>query len=474
MTYPSGTSGGPNLIISPHTLQTSSNTWKYIGTTGTPNLSPYNPMTGTQAVMVTIYLDSDTGNPGIIVGSGSYFPSYITGAAAILPYVPQITNPAYIPLTAVRLVTGTTAISWDNIYDLRQFLHPESTSTATGGGITNVPVQDEGAPQGDALTFNFVGPNVDVSVSGTVARVFVTGTVGAPSSGGSGTVTVFDEGVLMGQVAELNFIGANVDASVSGTRARIFITGSSGTGIPSGTIQVFNTGTFVGSATQMNFQYPLYVGFSGTMAYPSMFGSPLAYEDVSLQLVTGAYTTHFNISGTVSPGTDRLYYNGLRQKPTTHYTVDVNGRGFTTLFTGTNGDAMLFEYGNLLAQQGGTTYNALSGRYTPMATGILNVTSTSPNGTFMYIRVDNIVHVAGTLSIDPVSALSNTWVYLSLPIDSNIGQTYDVIGIAAYSEATQAPGQITGLITENMALIQCYPVNTANRVWSVNFTYEVI
>ncbi len=40
-------------------------------------------------------------------------------------------------------------------------------------------VQDEGVPIGTPSTLNFVGNNVDVSISGTVARVFVTGSSGA-------------------------------------------------------------------------------------------------------------------------------------------------------------------------------------------------------------------------------------------------------------------------------------------------------
>lgn len=55
----------------------------------------------------------------------------------------------------------------------------------TGTGVSSIGVQDEGASQGNATIFNFVGSNVDASVSGTVARIFVTGSFDVPFSTGN-------------------------------------------------------------------------------------------------------------------------------------------------------------------------------------------------------------------------------------------------------------------------------------------------
>lgn len=52
---------------------------------------------------------------------------------------------------------------------------------AGGGGGSSINAQDEGVPLGVVTTFNFVGAPVDVSVSGTVARVFITGSSGGTS-----------------------------------------------------------------------------------------------------------------------------------------------------------------------------------------------------------------------------------------------------------------------------------------------------
>lgn len=131
LAVPSGSVGGPNVVVSPYVLKTPSASWMYVGNTGTQNLTPYKPANN-QAVMALVYIDSVSGNPQFLVGSGSYFSASITGTPGVLPYIPTSTNPDWIPIMAVRLVSGTNAIGWDNMYDVRQFLH--NTPTGSGGG----------------------------------------------------------------------------------------------------------------------------------------------------------------------------------------------------------------------------------------------------------------------------------------------------------------------------------------------------
>jgi hypothetical protein len=180
---PSGTLGAPNVLMSSYMLKNIDGSWKYVGNTGTSSLISYKSPTGTQAVMALVYLDTVSGNPQLMVGSGSYFPANLTGSAQIAPYIPSISNPNHIPLAAVRLVSGTGAILWDNIYDVRQFLHPLITgSSGGGGGGSGINIQDEGVPQGLADTINFVGDSVEATVTGGVARVFITGSSGGVSN----------------------------------------------------------------------------------------------------------------------------------------------------------------------------------------------------------------------------------------------------------------------------------------------------
>lgn len=181
LSIPSGSLGGPNVIISPYTLKMDNGTWKYVGNTGTASLLQYIP-TGSNAVMVLIYIDADTGNPGLVVGSGAYFANTITGAAGVVPFIPQISNPNWIPDAAIRLVTGTATIGWDNIYDVRQFLRYSPTGTS-------MFIQNNGASIGDASILNFImyGAN-NISISGTTARIFVSGSGGGSASINTGTL----------------------------------------------------------------------------------------------------------------------------------------------------------------------------------------------------------------------------------------------------------------------------------------------
>lgn len=173
---PSGSSGGPNVVMTSYILKNADGTWKYTGLTGTSDITVHKP-TGTSAVMVLVYLDSQSGNPYFLVGSGSYFSESITGSSEVYQYIPSSPNTSHIPLAAVRLVSGTNIISWDNIYDVRQFIH----TTPTGTGGSNIAIQDEGVAKGSVTTLNFVGDNVQATVSGNTARIFVTGSAGGGS-----------------------------------------------------------------------------------------------------------------------------------------------------------------------------------------------------------------------------------------------------------------------------------------------------
>jgi hypothetical protein len=240
LTYPSG-AGAPNVLISNYPLKNSDGSWRNVGLTGTPNLTIYNP-SGGNAIMLLIYVDATTGNPGIIVNSGTTFANSITGSTAILQYVPSLINPNWIPDSAIRLISGTSTIQWGNIYDIRQFFEITVTGSASGGGIpeapidgntygrknagwsavsgsagiSNVGVQDSGLSVGNATIFNFDGQSIWASVSGSTALISVSG-----SSSGLSNIPVQQLGVAKGNATIFNFVGNNITVSVSGTVALI-------------------------------------------------------------------------------------------------------------------------------------------------------------------------------------------------------------------------------------------------------------
>lgn len=175
---PSGSLGGPNVILDPYVIQTSTGGWLYAGATGTANIVQHKP-TGSTAIMVLVYVNQNDGNPYLIINSGTHFNNILTGTSQIIPYLPSVTNSAWLPAFAVRLVSGTSTIGWDNLYDVRQYYHSIIPTGTTGG--TSVNVQDEGVAQGSASTFNFVGAGVTASVAGGLATINIPG--GGTSSG---------------------------------------------------------------------------------------------------------------------------------------------------------------------------------------------------------------------------------------------------------------------------------------------------
>lgn len=124
---PSGSNAAMNIIVEPHTLYLQGSKWTAVGGTGTPDLTSYKP-SGTSARMVLVYIDSD-GNPALEPGS-VLFSTSLTGSSDVYPYVPSLPTGSAAAVGAVRLVSGTSTITWDNLYDLRLFFAESNAAYA--------------------------------------------------------------------------------------------------------------------------------------------------------------------------------------------------------------------------------------------------------------------------------------------------------------------------------------------------------
>lgn len=169
LVFPESTTG-TTVRIDRYPLLNPNGQWIYAGGTGTQNILQYLPTTGSSSLMTLVYMDALTGNPGILVGSGSYFPANITGS--IYPYIPSPSS-TQIPLAGVLLNTGTQRITWDNIYDVRQWIHATPSGTSSGGGgggvdTTGFVGQDKGIYLATGTILNVNGTRLIMSVSGTV------------------------------------------------------------------------------------------------------------------------------------------------------------------------------------------------------------------------------------------------------------------------------------------------------------------
>lgn len=220
--HPSGTSGGGNVYIQPYAYYQNTQ-WKYAGGTGTANILPYKP-TGTSARMVLVYLDGN-GNPQLLP-SGNFFDSSITGNAAVLAYVPSLLANTDIPLGAVRLVSGTSTLVWDNIYDLRPIIVSDGFIPT---GTTAHTIQDDGTPLTQRTVLNFVGSALVAYDAGGVTNV--SGTFVGGGGGGLSSIPIYEDGVFKVSGTAINFID-NMNVAVSGTTA--YVSSVGGTSSPIG------------------------------------------------------------------------------------------------------------------------------------------------------------------------------------------------------------------------------------------------
>ena len=153
---PSGSLGAGSVIVRPDTIW-QQNTWRVVGGTGTPSLLASKP-SGTSAVLVLVYIDAN-GNPQTTIGD--YFSSTLTGTSQIVPYIPSPPSLTDLPVGAVRLVSGTSTILWDNIYDLRAMFRDSTIATGSSGGSAHI-IQKDGTPLTQRNYLNFVGTGFSV------------------------------------------------------------------------------------------------------------------------------------------------------------------------------------------------------------------------------------------------------------------------------------------------------------------------
>jgi hypothetical protein len=246
--YPSGTS----LSVYYYLDHKEDGSFGFLGAVASEDLILYKPTDDT-ALMLLVYMNRDTGALG--VAEGSPFSAALTTISQIAEYIPSITGSSYYPVSAIRLVSGTSSLEWDNVFDVRQFF---KEGGGTGGGtsyITNneigVVCQNEGVYVGTGTTLNFVGSNVDVSISGTIFRVFITGSAGSADPPITGSVVISDDNTIQGSALILNF-GDNLSATISGSIAQIDILNVPAPVNTDGVI-IWDEGSPIGTGSVLNF-----------------------------------------------------------------------------------------------------------------------------------------------------------------------------------------------------------------------------
>lgn len=136
LAYPSGSAFADALVIDRYNYLYGT-TWRQVGGTSLGGFSGMNPTGAFNARAVLVYLQMDTGLFKIATGTMSEFlgNGVNTGTALVLSHLPTPPRTGVdIPIAGVRLVTGTTVLSWANLYDVRPFFQPSPTGTSSVGG----------------------------------------------------------------------------------------------------------------------------------------------------------------------------------------------------------------------------------------------------------------------------------------------------------------------------------------------------
>jgi hypothetical protein len=170
LVMPSGSFGSMNAIVKEGAYHNSMNAIQYLSDTATASLASYKP-TDNQAKMVLISLNvSGT----FSYTAGNLFAESATGTNAY-PYIPAPPSDSLIDLAAIRLVSGTAAIGWDEIYNVKQFAAglSSSASTSTGTTLMFAPIilLDETAPTSGQAYFELT----NISALYSILEIKITG-----------------------------------------------------------------------------------------------------------------------------------------------------------------------------------------------------------------------------------------------------------------------------------------------------------
>jgi len=114
-----------------------------------------------------------------------------------------------------------------------------------------------------------------------------------------------------------------------------------------------------------------------------------------------------------------------------------------------------------------------SGTYTPTLTGVTNIAG-STAFQCAWIRVGNVVYVAGQISIDcTLAASTSTEIGVSLPVASNLAADASLAGTAVSDQVASLTGRIKADASNDRARIVFKALSLSNDTYSFTFTYTV-
>lgn len=113
-----------------------------------------------------------------------------------------------------------------------------------------------------------------------------------------------------------------------------------------------------------------------------------------------------------------------------------------------------------------------AGTYTPTYTLGLNADAAVINDV-QYMRVGTVVHVSGTIYVDPTIISTATAVDMSLPVASNFTNAVQATGTAIEWNGTNV-GVVISEATNNRVTFSLVPNHTNSRLYYFTYTYQIL
>jgi len=113
-----------------------------------------------------------------------------------------------------------------------------------------------------------------------------------------------------------------------------------------------------------------------------------------------------------------------------------------------------------------------SGTYTPTATGVTNI-GTSSSWAANYYRVHNMVTVWGTAGIDPTATATLTEVRITLPVASAFTTSSDLSGTMGRNSSATGLGLVVADTTNDQALLRWVTDSAASVTYNFHFSYII-
>ena len=120
-----------------------------------------------------------------------------------------------------------------------------------------------------------------------------------------------------------------------------------------------------------------------------------------------------------------------------------------------------------------TSGQVYSSTYTPTITNGVNVDGSTAFAC-RYVRIGDVVTVSGQVNVDPTAASTYTRIEMSLPIASNLSNSYELCGVASGATAAIAHFGILASTADDRAIFDGQSSSTVNQAFYFTFSYLII